>query len=348
MADRRKKPGRPRKRIEQAQIGVHGIVTDPINSDDCVELIYNRPMLFKCIISIFKEYDCSDVIMEFSPIHVMMIGIDHTQRVVILITIESAHMNLYYYSPPSYEFGCDDERRDILEPSAADDGGKYRITIKRDNLESVAAIIERVHVKLTISLHKGDPSALHISLDNGENDSRDNFEINIVPRSTFAPPEPFIVPDLSKCKLEFTIDSRQLRKKINEMKRISDDMIIKKKGDDTGLEISLGSSSRVQYTGVWPDEKIGLRHTIAPNELFISTLQIGRVRPLIAVNLPGGITFLASDSDPLVIQVGLDMRTESGTYIADADVDEHAPAITNAHAAVSVRLLINTKRVEMR
>jgi len=288
-------------------VGIHGIVASPAFPDDCVELIYNQAQLLKCMVSIFKEYDSDEIMIEFHPNHVVLAGRDHTLHVTIRIVINAADMNLYYYTPP------------VVHATEQD---AYNIVVKRDNLEIVVAIIEKTHYKMMMALHHGDLSSLFIVLSNCDYDSEDCFEINVVPRANAQSEVPDVL-DLSQYPLEFTLDSHHLRRKMVELRKISQDIIFKKEGG-ANLEISFGGNGRVVYTGAYKaSSKIKLRSTIADGVLFVATMQIARLRPLMAVNMPGGITFYANYHDPLVIQVGLDQRNDN-------------------HFAIMARLLINT------
>ena len=104
---------------------------------------------------------------------------------------------------------------------------------------------------------------------------------------------------------------------------MSDWIIIQKLGA-SDLDISFGSIQRVHYTGTFKDtNKIKLRSQIGETETFVATAPISRIRPLMAINIPGGITFFAGRTDPLVVRLGIDQRSES-------------------HFAILVHLLIST------
>lgn len=335
----RKKPGRPRKCADICQVGMHGIVTEPANKADCIELIYNQPMLFKCIMSIFKEYDSDDIIFEFSPSRVLILGRDHSARVIIHIVINAADMNLYYFSQPPFA-GSDS----IMRAAGSKTEGEpmHCVAIKRDNLEIVTSIIEKVHYKIALSLRKDDPSSLYISLSSHEYDNEEQFEVNIIPHVDDVPHD---VVDTTSYPLEFTLDARHLRQKIREFKKVSSDIVIKKAGAEN-LEISFGTQSRVVYTCIYTNgARIKLRSEIARNALFVVTMGIGRIRPLVAVNVPGGITFFADQSNTMVVQVGLDMRCGDAAIIAntsDSDGEHEAPANPVAHYAIVARFMIDT------
>ena len=307
-----RKPGRPRKRVDVCPVGIHGIVPIPTFQEDCVELVYNQAQLLKCIISIFKEYDSDEIAIEFYADHVVFSGRDHSLHVTIRIVINASDMNLYYFAPPAAP-----SEEGAREPS-------YSVVVKRDNLEIIVPIIEKAHYKITIALHHGDLSSLFIVLSNCDYDSEDCLDINIVPRA-ISPDDANAseMLDLSTYPLEFTLDSHHLRRKMVELKKFSQDIIFKKEGNGN-FEISFGTNGRVVYTGTYKtSSKIKLRSQIADGVLFVATMQIARLRPLMTVNLPGGITFYANHTDPLVIQVGLDQRPDG-------------------HFAIMARLLINT------
>jgi hypothetical protein len=380
MASSRKKPGRPKKRADVCPVGMRGIVSEPNDTGDCIEFIYNQPMIFKCIMSIFKEYDCDEVIFDFTAKQMQLIGRDRPNTVVIRIMFNSNDMNLYYFSQNSanaiqaddnapqalvnnrinYDDDDDDDvsesttdfiinaSREINRDVSATIGSPatdiiarpIRIAIKRDNLELVASNIDKSHYKMTMLLKNDDPSCLIIVLNSNEYDHEDRFEVTIIPRATDIP---FELPNLEKFPLKFTIDSHHLRRKISEFKKISENIIIQKKGS-ANLEISFGSSQRVLSTTIYKnDTKIRLSSSIADDDLFISTISLERIRPLMAVNIPGGITFFTNKVDPTVVQIGLDIRCGETSVVAD-NAPGAIPQI-GTHPAIVAQLLIRTKPI---
>jgi hypothetical protein len=302
-------------------------------------------MLFKCIMSIFKEYDSDDVVFEFSPSRVLILGRDHSGRVIIHIVINAADMNLYYFSLPSYA-GSDSIMR---AGSKSGEEPMHCVAIKRDNLEVIASIIEKVHYKIAITLRKDDPSSMYIMLSSHEYENEEQFEVNIIPHVDDVPHD---VVDTSSYPLEFTLDARHLRQKIREFKKVSSDIVIKKAGAEN-LEISFGTQSRVVYTCIYTNgSRIKLRSEIARGSLFVVTMGIGLIRPLVAVNVPGGVTFFADQSNTMVVQVGLDMRCGDAAIIArDDDSGSESPTPepsaaaqppADAHYAIVARFMIDT------
>jgi hypothetical protein len=297
----RKKPGRPRKRATNDPVNTYGIVDQPLNPDNCVEMVYNQPQILKCIVAIFKEYASDDIIIDFARDTITFSGRDHSMLVNINITICTRDMNMYYFAPP---------------PS---DSGIYRIVVRRDNLNIVTAIIEKTHYKVTFALNSDDLSTLIIILSNCEYDNDDRFDISVVPRAISLDETRMRAPE--SYPLEFTIDSHHFRRKISELKKIARDMIIQKtitpartaavQSDACDLEISFGTTPRVSYTGIYhAASKIKLRCDIPTTELFVATISIARIYPLMAVNLPGGMTFFVGREEPHVVRVGLDTRSD--------------------------------------
>lgn len=400
MATIRKKPGRPRKRTDVCPVEHLGIIPEPIDPQNCVEMIYSQPQLFKCIVSIFKEYDSYDVNIEFYKDRVVFVGCDHSRCVVIYVVINAEDMNSYFFAPPTMDSifekmrekphasSSDDEdeeeepEEELEEEPEEEDGSDedddegaqaapsatltkgtraagatasaasaasaapssstsvsepyslayasgpaHKIVIKRDNLEVLSALIEKTHYKMAFSLRRDDLSSLNVVLSNCEYENEGRVEVSVVPFTGQSAID-FELPNLEEYPLEFTLDSHHLRRKIGELKKISPDMIIKKNCASSGttapeLEIAFGSISRVVYTDTYKNaSKIKLRSLLPEDKPFVATLNVGRIRPLMAVNMPGAITFFANQSDPLVIQAGLDQRPDG-------------------HYAITARLLIN-------
>lgn len=299
----RKKPGRPRKRAQNEPVSTYGIVDAPLNSEDCVELVYNQPQILKCIVALFKEYASDDIVIDFSRDSVVFSGRDHSLLVNINVSLCTRDMNLYYFSPS-----------ESFAPS-----GTYRVVVRRDNLSVIAAIIEKTHYKVTFALREEDLSMLIVILHNCEYDNDDRFDVSVVPRAIgldeVGPRDPTSYP------LEFTIDSHHFRRKIGELKKMAQDMIIQKiprenggaaaVADTCNLEISFGSTPRVAYTGIYRTaSKIKLRSELPEDELFVATIAIARIYPLMAVNLPGGTTFFVGPEEPHIVRVGLDTRAD--------------------------------------
>jgi hypothetical protein len=295
----RKKPGRPRKRATNDPVSTYGIVDHPLNPDNCVEMVYNQPQILKCIVAIFKEYASDDIIIDFARDTVTFSGRDHSMLVNINITICTRDVNMYYFAPPHT------------------DSGIYRIVVRRDNLNIVTAIIEKTHYKITFALNRDDLSTLIVVLGNCEYDNDDRFDINVVPRAIGVDELHVRAPETYP--LEFTIDSHHFRRKIGELKKIARDMIIQKtiasssssNSDACDLEISFGTTPRVSYTGIYHTaSKIKLRCDVPTSEMFVATISIARIYPLMAVNLPGGMTFFVGREEPHIIRVGLDTRAD--------------------------------------
>ena len=139
----RKKPGRPRKHVDACPVGSPGIVNEPSVPGNCVEFVYNQPQLLKCIVSIFKEYDSDEVIIEFHPDRVVFTGKDHSLCVDIYIVINAADMNLYYYTPPR---GTASYSGNVEQSRAPSDGNAPHMTsvepVKRPSIGKVFTVDE--------------------------------------------------------------------------------------------------------------------------------------------------------------------------------------------------------------
>ena len=160
--DIKKKPGRPKKKIVNTPIEVHGIVENAINEEDVMELVYCNPTMFKKLLSLYKQFEISEVEMNFSQHELKIIAKDHLCKSTIYTIIDGHCMNLYYCKHP------------------------VRICVKRDNLERVLGTLGKNHYKITFVLKDNYRSTMYMIIKDLEYDNENSFEVDVV----FKPEDP--------------------------------------------------------------------------------------------------------------------------------------------------------------
>lgn len=101
-------PGRPRKNVPKKKLDRLGIVTSPSNAEEssdpgsvhAVELIYENPIMFKKIFTLFKVYSIEYVHILFDTDRVYMYSISSSNSELILVEIFGERMNKYYLEEP--------------------------------------------------------------------------------------------------------------------------------------------------------------------------------------------------------------------------------------------------------
>lgn len=285
----KKRPGRPKKRVQAPRVDSFGIVDAPVDAANAIEIVYSDPLHFKSVFAIFKEYDCSEIVFDLAQDGFVMRARDHSECVDIHVAFAGAKMNVYYCAAPM----C--------------------IAIKRDNIDIVASTIEKTHYRIDLAIRADDPSIFCITLGNQLYSSRDCYGIEVA-RPLESPRSDAAKRDLQTYPLSFALDSRHLRRKIAELRKVSQRLVVRKFGS-APLEITFGDSAHITYTGVYDaPEKIKLHSAIADTETFVSTVNIEQIRPLMAITLADSITVYADHSAPMAFQVGFGICTESVRY----------------------------------
>src|SRR5436189_334463 len=91
-----RKPGRPKKIVENKNIPKLGIVKDINDNDIFMELLYDNPQIFKKIIQFFKALSSECLHFIFVPNKAFIWSYDHLKKNKIYITINCDNINKYY------------------------------------------------------------------------------------------------------------------------------------------------------------------------------------------------------------------------------------------------------------
>jgi hypothetical protein len=265
----KKKPGRPKKEVPVVKIVSLGIVNAPIHPDDVLELIYDKPMIFKKICKLYRAFDVSEVEMLFEPDKLKIITKDHLGKSTIYTTIEGRFLNLYY---------CKEQ---------------IRICVKRESLERVLNILGKNHYKITFLLKDNYRSAMYIIINDIEYDNDDSFEIDVIMRPVAAITE--LVDDDSAYPIKFTLSSRHFKNRMSDIRKISPTFAIQKMGNGP-LNLTFDKGQRINWTGVYNDNsKINLVSTLDENSIFNVSVCIDHIKPF-SNNTIGELVHIAADT----------------------------------------------------
>jgi len=282
----KKKPGRPKKKIATVPIEVHGIVDAPVNEEDLLELVYCNPNMFKKIFHLFKQFEVSEVEMNFDKQGLKIVTKDHIGKSTIYTTIDGRCMNLYYCAAP------------------------MRVCIKRDNLEKVLRTLSKNHYKITFLLRANYRSSMYVIIKDFEYDSDDAYDIDVV----YSPEQQIV-----ECKdnneeypIKFCISAKHFKTRINNIKNLSPTMAVEKSGNGP-LQLTYVKSSNKQnvgWTSVYNDPaKIKLISTIADDDLFSVSVCIDYIKPFSNTVIGDEVFIAASKDKRMSFMTRLDQRS---------------------------------------
>ena len=98
----KRRPGRPRKNVPRKKLDRVGIVNNPENSDESelnqhsIELLYENPIMFKKIFTLFKAYSVENIYMTFESDRVFMYSVSQDAETKIMVEIFCDRINKYY------------------------------------------------------------------------------------------------------------------------------------------------------------------------------------------------------------------------------------------------------------
>ncbi len=265
----KKKPGRPRKKTLTAPIEVHGIVSEPVDKNDIMELVYCNPSLFKKLLQLYKQFDVGEIEMSFTHTGLTIQCKDHLKKSNICTIIDGRCMNLYYCKMP------------------------VRIYVTHEDLESILGVINKNHSKITFILREDYRSLMYINIRDIEYSSDDWYDIDVVFKQNDEAAQS-AKDDDTDYPVKFKVTSKHLKNKINNIRKLSPFLIIQKVGSGP-VQLTFDKAQKVNFTSIYNDpEKIELKSTIADDDVFSVSVNIDYIRPFSSSNI-GDDVYVAAD-----------------------------------------------------
>lgn len=271
VAEKKKKPGRPPKNMVNIPVEVHGIVAQPINQDDIIELIYGKPVLFKKICTLLKGYGVGEVELNFDRNGLKIETYDKLKKVKITVNISGLCMNLYYCKEP------------------------IKVWVKRESLERVFGSLGKNHIKVTWLLKNDYRKVLYLIVKEGDVNSDQIHEIDVFYKE--------VVQDQAKPNddtnypLKFKVSAKNFKKLLTDINKRSKIFTIQKTGREP-LQFTIGKTQNQKdhWTEVFNDDKkIDLHSNIADDDLFNVSVDIANVIPFSKYSI-GDDVYVAADN----------------------------------------------------
>jgi hypothetical protein len=289
----KKRPGRPKKKIEKKEVVNDGIVNVPLNKHleetepnlvNVVEIVYTNPMMMRKIFHLFKIMSVENVTMQFNKTHTKLYGIDNLEKNEIYVKIFGDKMNRYYCEEPlEISFGP----RNI---------NKILQTLTKDHGQIILAITRQ---------YKRSRILFILTNDEIEEDSINNIEIDNIEHYDW-----IIEKELKKEKhypIKFELPAKYFKKKISDIEPLTDILRIEKTGfsplkwtynfkDKKGF-------NETPFKNPW---KINMRSTIDEEEIFSTSVCLEHIRPFSSSLIADEIHISADKEHNLIFTAYLD------------------------------------------
>lgn len=289
----KKKPGRPKKKVDAEPAEIHGLVPGPANPDDVIEMAYCNPTMFKKILQLFKLFAVSEIEMNWSPDGLHIVAKDHLQKSTIYVTVDGCHMNWFYCRAP------------------------VTICVKRDSLERVLSTVAKTLYKITFIMKVDEPTRLYVILKDIDYDVENKYFIDVNP---IEHGDVLAIDDDTDYPIKFKFTSKHFKSLITNARKLSTIITIQKVGEaPLQLTYPQAQAHTVNWTGIYNDpSKIGLVSAIGPDDVFTVSVMIDYIKPFSSGIIGDDVFIAAHQTEKLSLMSQMDKK--EGGYVASVKI----------------------------
>lgn len=296
-AAKRKRPGRPKKKISKDALAREGIVDTPSvqaeneGMETTMEMVYSNPEMWKKIFTEFKNLSVENVRMQFHENGISMITKDHLEKSDVLIDILGDRLNRYYCEQ-AFEIGVDLHHfLQILQ------------TLKKD------------HTKITfLSIRHSQRSKLRVILHNATMDEDSEYNVDV---TNIEPYIGTIREDLQhepEYPLSFEWDAKYFKNKVADWDRLGEVIKIEKEGNGPLIISHVFEDKKGDHGTVFNNEKkINLVSEIAEDDLFAVSILIQNLKPISTSTVADKIKIAVHETYRMICTSLLDQEIDEDT-----------------------------------
>lgn len=281
----KKKPGRPRKTPIKQPRKRNGIVLTPKDSDNHIEFLYDRPLLFKKIWQYFKLMAVDKIQIIFRKKEIIFWCEDHHKKSKMRLKINADNIN-HYYCENDLDIGIFSKNPELIMSTIDKTYNSIIFLSKKDSIQKDFRVILNNDIEIDES-HKVELIGNYLKMEN-ENTFINNIDY----------------------QLKFDLPGKYFKKMISDIQTFSDEITIRKDSIDDPLifEYSKLDKKVISYHIVRNSKNINLVSTMG-NESFRASFKIDYVKPISAALLSENITIYANENKPLLFNINMDKDT---------------------------------------
>ena len=276
--------GRPRLIQRVDPLPRLGILNSPSNDENLVELSYDNVSIFKKIFNLLKTMNVKEINMQFTTNYTKIFGIDHLEKNLINIKIDSNKLNHYF---------CENNISITLDPKNLD-----KITQKIDKHYSLFSIILK---------KKTYRNNLIIILNNKILSIDESHIINLIETNIDSNSFYDRSLDFHTYPLKFELTGKYFKKLINDVSTFSEIFTIEKIDKSPLQFIYKNINNTIKgYNICNSPDKIKLQTNLAENEIFSVSVRIDYIKALSNSLLSDKIKLFAHQEEDLVFNLLID------------------------------------------
>lgn len=254
--NKRRGPGRPPSKPPAPSLDKKGVVNEPKDKNNRLELVYEDPSIFKSLFVYFKNIKAREIHLRCSPEGLTFFARDHSKMSRIVATILGKYINWYY---------CE---------------STFWLGINRDNIEKIFSSIDKTFFKIIIIQTFDDQNSLNIIFKDSEIEKECKYKIVL---SSYNEDEELYEAEKyvksNNFLLEFVLTAKQFKKTINDASNYSETITFEKIGNNP-LQLNYVKSNIIYNETYRSNEKIFLKSNIESDIIFRATIKLNNIKSL--------------------------------------------------------------------
>lgn len=282
-APNKKRPGRPRKKPVKKPMKRNGIAGAPLNDDNCVEMIYDAPAVFKRIFALLKSMAVKEICMCFGGESIDILTTDHLKKSNIKVVVRCDKINHYFCREP------------------------VRIHLNPKNMEKIIQVLDKNYMSIAFVLKTLTCRSVMSIIFKNDIKIDEYREIDLIQSSNTVYAAAF---DDDTYPIKFRLPSKYFKKFVNDIGMFSDTLTITKIGA-TPLTFSYVSKDKTVKARhiVQSSEAIGLVALVADDDIFSSSVQIDYIKPLSGALISDAVLISADSHRNMIFKIAVDQET---------------------------------------
>jgi hypothetical protein len=276
--------GRPRLIQRIDPLPKLGILNNPSNEDNLVELSYDNVSIFKKIFNLLKTMNVKEINIQFNSNYTKIFGIDHLEKNLINIKIDSNKLNHYYCEHP------------------------INITLDPKNLDKITQKIDKHYSLFSIILKKKSyRNNIIIILNNKILSIDESHIINLIETNVDYETFNDKSVDYNLYPLKFELTGKYFKKLINDVSTFSEIFTIEKVNNNPLQFIYKNINNTIKGFNICKDSsKIKLQSSLSENDIFSVSVRIDYIKALSNSLLSEKIKIYADSENDLVFNLLID------------------------------------------
>lgn len=278
--------GRPRSTPQPEPQQRLGIVTEPHDVQNLVEMSYDNVSVFKKMFSVLKSMNVKEINISFDMGFARIFGIDHSEKNLINIKIVADKLTHYYCEHP------------------------VNITLDVKNLEKISQKIDKNYDLLSMILRKtGFRQYLVVVLNNQLLSIDETHIVNLIDSNDELNHLYERNIDYNLYPVKFELPSRYFKKLINDIASFGEIFTIEQVNNSIQFTYKNINNTIKGYSICKDSGKIHLNTSLTPEDIFSVSVQIDYIKSLSNALLSEKINIYADNDRDLIFNMSIDNGT---------------------------------------